>query len=95
MKFAKLTAAAAVIAMSMATSAFAFDPENTECIAPANPGGGWDFTCRQVGKTLQDLSLVPGTTMVAAETVPPETAPTASAVTNALTNRCSFIARSL
>ena len=64
MKFAKLTAAAAVIAMSMATSAFAFDPENTECIAPANPGGGWDFTCRQVGKTLQDLSLVPGTMQV-------------------------------
>ena len=58
MKFAKLTAAAAVIAMSMATSAFAFDPENTECIAPANPGGGWDFTCRQVGKVLYDLKIV-------------------------------------
>lgn len=30
----------------------------TECIAPANPGGGWDFTCRQVGKILYDLKLV-------------------------------------
>ncbi|THD85423.1 tripartite tricarboxylate transporter substrate binding protein [Aliigemmobacter aestuarii] len=30
----------------------------TECIAPANPGGGWDFTCRQVGKLLYDLKLV-------------------------------------
>ncbi|MDH3195262.1 MAG: tripartite tricarboxylate transporter substrate-binding protein [Hyphomicrobiales bacterium] len=32
--------------------------ENVECIAPANAGGGWDFTCRQVGKTLYDLKLV-------------------------------------
>ncbi|MEQ9041868.1 MAG: tripartite tricarboxylate transporter substrate-binding protein [Silicimonas sp.] len=29
-----------------------------ECIAPANPGGGWDFTCRQVGKLLYDLGQV-------------------------------------
>ena len=36
-----------------ATTAFA-----AECIAPANPGGGWDFTCRQVGKLLYDLKLV-------------------------------------
>ncbi|GAB5508362.1 MAG: tripartite tricarboxylate transporter substrate binding protein [Rhizobiaceae bacterium] len=64
MKFAKMAAVAAVVSMSMATSASAFDPANTECIAPANPGGGWDFTCRQVGKTLQDLSLVPGTMQV-------------------------------
>jgi putative tricarboxylic transport membrane protein len=29
-----------------------------ECIAPANPGGGWDFTCRQVGKILFDVGAV-------------------------------------
>ncbi|AUM75418.1 Bug family tripartite tricarboxylate transporter substrate binding protein [Paracoccus jeotgali] len=29
-----------------------------ECIAPANPGGGWDFTCRQIGKIMHDLGLV-------------------------------------
>lgn len=29
-----------------------------ECIAPADPGGGWDFTCRTVGKILYDLQLV-------------------------------------
>ncbi len=29
-----------------------------ECIAPADPGGGWDFTCRQIGKLLYDLDLV-------------------------------------
>lgn len=36
-----------------ATGAFA-----TECIAPANPGGGWDFTCRQIGKILYDIGQV-------------------------------------
>jgi len=30
----------------------------TECIAPANPGGGWDFTCRQIGKILHDIGQV-------------------------------------
>jgi putative tricarboxylic transport membrane protein len=55
--------AAAAFAASISTVQ-AFEPEQTECIAPANPGGGWDFTCRQVGKTLQDLSLVPGTMQV-------------------------------
>lgn len=29
-----------------------------ECIAPANPGGGWDFTCRQIGKTMYDIGAV-------------------------------------
>ena len=29
-----------------------------ECIAPANPGGGWDFTCRQIGKTMFDIGAV-------------------------------------
>ncbi len=49
---------------ALVTAAFAFEPENTECIAPADAGGGWDFTCRQVGKTLQDLKLIPGTMQV-------------------------------
>ncbi len=29
-----------------------------ECIAPANPGGGWDFTCRQIGKIMFDIGAV-------------------------------------
>lgn len=53
-----------VAACGIATAAQAYDPESTECIAPAAPGGGWDFTCRLVGKTLQDLDLVPGTMQV-------------------------------
>ncbi|MFD0979103.1 Bug family tripartite tricarboxylate transporter substrate binding protein [Tropicimonas aquimaris] len=53
----------AVVATGLAVApASAFEPEQPECIAPANPGGGWDFTCRQVGKTMQDLGLI-GSTM--------------------------------
>lgn len=33
-------------------------PANPECIAPADPGGGWDFTCRTVGKILNDEGIV-------------------------------------
>ena len=29
-----------------------------ECIAPANPGGGWDFTCRTIGKIMFDIGVV-------------------------------------
>ncbi len=54
MKFSILKAlgTSAVLALST-SSAWA-----VECIAPANPGGGWDFTCRQIGKLLYDLKLV-------------------------------------
>jgi len=45
------------LALSMATGAAAFSPGNVECIAPANPGGGWDFTCRTGGKLLYDLGI--------------------------------------
>lgn len=44
-----------------ASQSFAFEPERTaECIAPANPGGGWDFTCRSVGKVLTNLEYIEG-----------------------------------
>lgn len=46
--------------LTLSVSSFAFEASNPQCIAPANPGGGWDFTCRSVGKTLQDLKLIPG-----------------------------------
>ena len=64
----RAAAGAALLALA-ATGAFAeahtaFMPENPECIAPANPGGGWDFTCRQVGKSLQDQGLIDGTMQV-------------------------------
>ncbi|MEJ2016675.1 MAG: hypothetical protein P8X61_13930 [Limibacillus sp.] len=44
-------AVAVLMAVPFGNSALSFEPENPECIAPANPGGGWDFTCRQVGKS--------------------------------------------
>ncbi|SNY93191.1 putative tricarboxylic transport membrane protein [Cohaesibacter sp. ES.047] len=57
--------AVAVAAFALVpVAAQAFEPENPECIAPANPGGGWDFTCRQVGKTMQDLGLLDSTMQV-------------------------------
>lgn len=60
------TALAALVlgASTLGAVAQDFTPENPECIAPANPGGGWDFTCRQVGKSLQDLGLLDKTMQV-------------------------------
>ena len=36
----------------------------TECIAPSNPGGGWDFTCRTIGRLLSEQGLVEGNVKV-------------------------------
>ena len=51
---------AAFAVLAIVARANAFEVGTAECIAPANPGGGWDFTCRQAGKVLYDLKLVPG-----------------------------------
>jgi putative tricarboxylic transport membrane protein len=51
---------AALVLAVLPLSAHAFEPQGVECIAPANPGGGWDFTCRQVGKVLYEMKKVPG-----------------------------------
>ena len=64
-KATRLTIAAVLLgASTMAASAQGFTPESPECIAPANPGGGWDFTCRQVGKLMQDEGLIEKTMQV-------------------------------
>ena len=53
-----LTGTFALLSM---TQVHAFEQKRSaECIAPANPGGGWDFTCRSVGKTLVDLNYIKG-----------------------------------
>lgn len=31
-----------------------------ECLAPANPGGGWDLTCRSTANVLSELALISG-----------------------------------
>lgn len=36
------------------------DDRGWECLAPAAAGGGWDLTCRAVGRVLQQLDLSPG-----------------------------------
>ncbi len=39
------------------------EPSNArgwECVAPANAGGGWDLTCRSVGRVFSELGLSPG-----------------------------------
>ncbi len=59
-----LSAVLIVVGAATAASAQDFTPEAPECIAPANPGGGWDFTCRQVGKSLQDLGMIDKTMQV-------------------------------
>lgn len=53
MKRSILKAMAFGALMTIATSVNA-----AECIAPANPGGGWDFTCRQIGKIMYDIKAV-------------------------------------
>lgn len=47
----------AIVAVS-ATGAVTTAATAAECIAPANPGGGWDFTCRQIGKIMYDIGAV-------------------------------------
>jgi len=47
--------AAGVLAGAMSMSGVALA---AECIAPANPGGGWDFTCRTIGKIMYDIGVV-------------------------------------
>lgn len=50
-----LKALVAGVALALTSSGVALA---AECIAPANPGGGWDFTCRQIGKIMFDIGAV-------------------------------------
>lgn len=52
-RFVKLFAVGAVLTLGATGAANA-----AECIAPSDPGGGWDFTCRQVGKIMYDIGVV-------------------------------------
>lgn len=52
-------------ALAAATLSLSAAPASaTECIAPSNPGGGWDFTCRTIGRILTELNLVDGNVQV-------------------------------
>ncbi|MEW6267588.1 MAG: tripartite tricarboxylate transporter substrate-binding protein [Thermodesulfobacteriota bacterium] len=52
------------LALTGAT-ALAFPTKPVELIAPANPGGGWDLTCRSSAKVLQEEKIVPVSVTVA------------------------------
>jgi putative tricarboxylic transport membrane protein len=49
----KVLGTSAVLSVMSVGSAFA-----TECIAPANPGGGWDFTCRQIANIMYEVKAI-------------------------------------
>jgi putative tricarboxylic transport membrane protein len=55
---AGVLASVAIMASHGGALAQDFKPENPECIAPSNPGGGWDFICRTTAKYLFDLGLI-------------------------------------
>ncbi|MGM0534865.1 MAG: Bug family tripartite tricarboxylate transporter substrate binding protein [Pseudomonadota bacterium] len=57
-------AASALLGLGLVTSTPGHALPISECIAPADPGGGWDFTCRSVGKLLHELGLVEDTIQV-------------------------------
>ena len=51
-----------VAAAAVSMSALAWEPSGkVECLAPADPGGGGDFTCRSGGNVMQELGMVEGT----------------------------------
>jgi len=59
-QLARVSAIAALTTLLGVSGAQAegFEPENPECIAPSNPGGGWDFICRTTARFLFDLGLI-------------------------------------
>ena len=54
----KLPMRQSLLAIVMLSAGFAVPGHAAECIAPANPGGGWDFTCRSIGKIMHDIGAV-------------------------------------
>ena len=54
----RLAAALALAALAPLPGAAQEEPANPECIAPADPGGGWDFTCRKVGQILTEEGIL-------------------------------------
>ena len=59
-----VTAGMLGLATTAAIALTAAPASAAECIAPSGPGGGWDFTCRTVGRILTELDLVDGNVQV-------------------------------
>ncbi len=66
-KHAARRAALTGVALALAVLppvADAFTPDHPECIAPANPGGGWDTICRTSANVLQKTGALKSTMYV-------------------------------
>jgi len=67
MSFRKILSAKLAVATTATALSLAAMPQMAqanECIAPSNPGGGWDFTCRTIGRILGELDLVDGNVQI-------------------------------
>lgn len=54
----RLSLLLATLGMAFATGSQAWEPKGqAECIAPSNPGGGWDMTCRTAAAAMQKSGL--------------------------------------
>jgi len=60
----KIVSAKLAIATAAMLTVTAVPVSAAECIAPSNPGGGWDFTCRTIGRILGELDLVEGNVQI-------------------------------
>jgi putative tricarboxylic transport membrane protein len=56
--------AAAALAFTLPASAAGFTPDRPECIAPSNPGGGWDAICRNSANVFQKTGALKSTMYV-------------------------------
>lgn len=54
----RATLALPALLVAGAARAQGFTPQNPECIAPAAPGGGFDLTCRLLGRMLNETGIV-------------------------------------
>jgi putative tricarboxylic transport membrane protein len=48
----------------MPAAAQEYSPTSPLCIAPANPGGGWDLTCRATSRLLGEMNIIDTTMQV-------------------------------
>jgi putative tricarboxylic transport membrane protein len=53
-----------VLVSILLVPACALPSRGYECLAPANPGGGWDLTCRAVAQVANELQVLPQTLRV-------------------------------
>lgn len=48
-----------VLVLALGTVACSLEPRRSvECLAPANPGGGWDLTCRTASQVMNEQGIV-------------------------------------